>query len=280
MQSILASPTLDHAIIVARDQLDAASTRCRRLGFTLTPRGYHGHGSINHTIVFATDYIELIGVAPGKTDRDDLMRFPTGLHGLAFSTEDTDEIYARLIAAGLNIEPPHEVSRPVKFIGGTGMARFRTTRIQLSTTPAGRLLFCQQETRHLVWRDEWRSHPNGAVAIAGVVIRSKVPAALGDLFAQMFGWAAVRPIQGGLRLIAGLVSIDAVIPAEAAQRLGLPTAQATNHCDAMVALTLRSCSLEQTAACLREGNIDFTQTKTGIVVTSNPAVSTALMFIE
>ena len=32
----------------------------RRLGFTLTPRGYHTLGSMNHLAIFGTEYLELI----------------------------------------------------------------------------------------------------------------------------------------------------------------------------------------------------------------------------
>ena len=34
-------PTLDHVVINARDDMDRAADIYRRLGFTLTERGYH-----------------------------------------------------------------------------------------------------------------------------------------------------------------------------------------------------------------------------------------------
>ena len=40
---------------------------------------------------------------------------------------------------------------------------FRTVRMQPGVVPAGRVYFCHHFTRHLVWRDEWRRHPNGVV---------------------------------------------------------------------------------------------------------------------
>jgi catechol 2,3-dioxygenase-like lactoylglutathione lyase family enzyme len=34
-------PTIDHVVVNVRDRIDEAAETYRRLGFTLTPRGYH-----------------------------------------------------------------------------------------------------------------------------------------------------------------------------------------------------------------------------------------------
>ena len=56
--------TLDHVVINARDDMDRAADIYRRLGFTLTERGYHSLGSMNHLAMFGTDYLELIKSDP------------------------------------------------------------------------------------------------------------------------------------------------------------------------------------------------------------------------
>ena len=48
-------PTLDHVVVNVHDRIDAAAETYRRLGFTLTPRGYHTLGSMNHLAMFGTD---------------------------------------------------------------------------------------------------------------------------------------------------------------------------------------------------------------------------------
>ena len=69
--------TLDHVVINARDDMDRAADIYRRLGFTLTERGYHSLGSMNHLAMFGTDYLELIAVPKGATSgRLDLLDFP------------------------------------------------------------------------------------------------------------------------------------------------------------------------------------------------------------
>src|SRR5438876_3128607 len=88
-------PSLDHVVINARDDMDAAAAIYRRLGFRLTPRGFHSLGSTNHLAMFATDYLELIAVPRGATSgRLDLLDWPAGLNGLVFGTEDSAAVYA------------------------------------------------------------------------------------------------------------------------------------------------------------------------------------------
>src|SRR5437764_693725 len=60
-------PTLDHVVINVRDRIDEGAATYRRLGFTLTERGYHTLGSMNHLAMFGTDYLELIA-APDPSD--------------------------------------------------------------------------------------------------------------------------------------------------------------------------------------------------------------------
>ena len=81
-------PVLDHVVVNALQEMDAAEATFRNLGFTLTPRGYHTLGSINHLAVFATDYLELIALPPAATGRLDLLRWPQGWNGVVFNTED------------------------------------------------------------------------------------------------------------------------------------------------------------------------------------------------
>ena len=67
MPHVFPVPTLDHVVVNVRDRLDEAAATYGRLGFTLTPRGYHTLGSMNHLAIFGTDYLELIAA-----ERDDV----------------------------------------------------------------------------------------------------------------------------------------------------------------------------------------------------------------
>src|SRR5215469_8598979 len=140
----LPHPVFDHLVINAKGRLDEAERCYRSLGFTLTPRGYHTLGSINHCAVFATDYLELVGIGTHvKEIRGELLRSPEGLNGIVFATDDAAALYATLAAAGAPVEPPADFSRPVNLGQRTEDARFRVVRVKAEVAPYGRVYFCQ-----------------------------------------------------------------------------------------------------------------------------------------
>ena len=250
-------PTLDHVVVNVRDRLDDAADTYRRLGFTLTPRGYHTLGSMNHLAMFGTDYMELIAAKPGDDSRPEIMGAPFGLDGLVFATEDASRTYEALRLNQVPIDPPQQFSRPVA-VGAGGETRdavFRTTRLPRSAAAAGRLYFCQHLTRDLVWRDEWRHHANGAIGIARAVIAAENPAILGGLFARMFGAATVRPADDGCSLMLGLSRFDIVHPAALWEMFGGAAPDSRGRRDYMAALTFRTLSLDAAETALEAGNI-------------------------
>jgi len=223
MSAILAA--FDHLVVNAGKRLDAAETCYRGLGFVLTPRSYHTLGSINHCAVFGTDYLELVGVdTQAKEVRAELLRYPDGLNGIVFATDDAAGLYARLAAAGAPVEPPADFSRPVMLADGAHEARFRTMRVKAEAAPYGRVYFCQHFTPELVWREEWRRHPNGASGIARAVILTPEPERTAALYRQLFGDEAVARIADGLSLSLAPARLDMVtrawgLSAQAEERL-------------------------------------------------------------
>ena len=275
----LPTPTIDHVVINVRDRLDEAQALYRRLGFHLTPRGHHTLGSMNHLAIFGTDYLELIAVPPGKTDRNDILQFPEGLNGLVFGSDDADATFARLAEAGVPVLPPNSFSRPVEFADGVRDAAFRTTRIAGEAVPAGRLYFCQHFTRELVWRDEWRQHPNGVVGVVRATSVSTDPQILAALLARMFGADAVQPIPGGSRLILALSSFDIVTPEEEQRRYGPAAPDAASRTDYMACLTLRVKSLDTVSKVLAEAGIPATRADTSVLVSASQTMGATLEFV-
>jgi hypothetical protein len=235
-------PTLDHVVVNVHQRMDEAAETYRRLGFTLTPRGHHSLGSMNHLAIFGTDYLELIGVRP-EGGRQDLLGWPIGLNGLVWGSEDAAETHAGLEAAGVAPLAVQSFTRPVEVSDGVRDAAFRTVRLPSETTPAGRLYFCQHLTRDLVWRDAWRAHANGAVGVAGAVMVAREPGRLGALFSRMFGADAVRPIEGGVRLAVGLTWFDVISRGALVGRFGAAAMADDGREEAMAALVLRTSSL-------------------------------------
>lgn len=274
--------TLDHVVINARDDMDAAADTYRRLGFTLTERGYHSLGSMNHLAMFGTDYLELIAVPKGATSgRLDLLDYPVGLNGLVFGTEDSAATHAALTAAGVPFEPPGEFTRPVRIDGKDHDARFRTVRLKSGIVPYGRVYFCHHFTRDLVWRDAWRHHANGVVAIARAVIVEPDPAAASRLYADMFGDDCVRDIDDGKSLVVGNSRFDIVTETALRHRVGDAAPEAAGRKAYMAGLTFRTLSLATVAHTLRENGVsEFAERKDRVVVPARLAFNSFLEFVE
>jgi Glyoxalase-like domain len=279
MVATLPIPTLDHVVVNVRDRIDAGLETYNRLGFTMTPRGYHTLGSMNHLAILGNEYLELIGAAPGEARRAEILTAPFGLNGLVFGTDNSAEVYAALHQAGVPVEPPLEFSRPVELADGSRDATFRTVRITPGTVAAGRIYFCHHFTRDLVWRDEWRHHANGAIGVARAVIVARDPSVLGALFARMFGEDAIRRTEAGCSLAVGLSRFDVITVDALAGEFGDAAPAADGRDDYMAALTIRTRSLERAAAALAAGQINGARHEADrIVVPATETFGVALEF--
>jgi hypothetical protein len=272
-------PVFDHVVVNVRERMDEAEACYRRLGFTLTARGFHTLGSINHLAVFGTDYLELIGLPRGGVGRRELMDWPVGLNGLVFATEDADALHAALREGGVSCGMPQSFSRPVALADGTTRdAVFRTVRLPDETTEAGRLYFCAHATRDLVWRDEWRRHANGALGVARAVIATDQPDALAALFARLFGAGAVARSGDGYSVAVGLAGVDIVSPIALRRRYGMAAPEGDGRGAWMAALELRTGSLAMTATALHDV-VDVRITESCVTVPAAAAMGVALSFL-
>ncbi len=274
--------TLDHVVINARDDMDRAADVYTRLGFSLTERGYHSLGSMNHLAMFGTDYLELIAIPKdAKSGRLDLLTYSPGLNGLVFGSEDSAITYAALAKAGVPVDPPSEFTRPVKVDGAEREARFRTIRMKAGVVPYGRVYYCHHFTRDLVWRDEWRHHANGTVAIVRAVIVEPDPAAAAKLYADMFGPESVRDIKGGKTVVVGNSRFDIMTEAELKAQFGDAVPDAEGRKAYMAGLTFRTVSADKAARALQAGNIGGVTRNGGrLVVPAKEAFNAVLEFVE
>jgi len=162
---------LDHIVVNTLFDMDRAAALMERLGFTVTPRGYHSLGSINHLMVFDGGYLELVGLPLGADVlRRDVLESPLGLNGLVFQAKEVDAIIGPLRDSGLAMLEPQDFSRPAVIDGIEQLVRFRTTRTTPELFAAGRVYYCQHYTPELVWRREWMTHANGCSGLRELVV--------------------------------------------------------------------------------------------------------------
>jgi Glyoxalase-like domain len=213
--------------------------------------------------------------------RLDILNYAFGLNGLVFGSEDSAVTYAELQKVGAPFDAPVEFTRPVKYTGGEGDARFRTIRMKPGHMPYGRVYYCHHFTRELVWRDEWRHHANGSVAVARAIIVEPDPVQGAKLYADMFGQDAIHDIKGGKSLTVGNSRFDIVTEAALKAEFGDAVPNAEGRPAYMAGLTLRTTSLAKAAAALQAGKIDGVVKKADrVVVPARQAINAVLEFIE
>ena len=167
---------LDHIAINVKENMDEAYKLFSELGFTLTPRGYHTLGSINHSMVFKNDYLELIGTPKGKPiTRPELKKAEIGINGLVFKSDNIKKTYQHLINMKLSNFPPRYFSRPVEINGIERQAKFETVSIKDNIFKAGRIYFCNHLTPNLVWIPKYKSHKNNVLGITEITIIDSNP---------------------------------------------------------------------------------------------------------
>ncbi|HEX4615516.1 MAG TPA: VOC family protein [Stellaceae bacterium] len=273
------SPVLDHVVIDVRDRIDEAMRCFQSLGFQLTPRGHHTLGSVNHLAMFATDYLELLGFASDGAIRPEIMRFPVGLNGLVFKTTDADLVHDQATAADLPVLPVQSFSRPVALDGGAQDARFRTTRLDPAQVAMGRVYFCEHLTPELVWRPEWQTHPNGARAMARVVVATPDPQHTARLFRGLFGDDAITDRDGRQIIAAGNAQVELSTPDIVATEFREAAADPADRTEYMAALEIRVGSLHEAEQCLR--SVPGLRVEPHrLVVPADAAFNTAIAFSE
>lgn len=212
---------IDHAVVVVRD-LDRAEDTWSRLGFRLTPRGYHTLGSQNHCLMFANDYIELLAVPrphPATQHFTEFLSAGDGLASIALATDDARGAHAELAMAGIAPSEPVDFSRPVVLPEGTRDAAFRIVHLPPALTPGSRSFVCEHFTRDVVWRPEYTRHPLGVTGLAAIaVISGDVPGTAGA-YAGLFD-VEPQQIAEGLRIDTGTGPGAACIAVTGARRLG------------------------------------------------------------
>ncbi|MBT3306647.1 MAG: hypothetical protein HN377_09200 [Alphaproteobacteria bacterium] len=259
----------DHIIIGVAD-LDAACLAYQRLGFTLSPRGRHiGWGTANYCIMFAGDYLELLGILDPTQFTNNLdTRLENegeGLLGVSFATDDADAAHAQLSALGA--EPPKDLKRLLDLPEGSVEPAFRLVHLPPVATPGTPAFFCQHLSRDLVWREDWQQHANGARFVAAVSARVEDLGRARAAYSQIFGTEAISEADGGLRVRLGAGEL----------RLNLAGPDAPVG---LAGLDIAVADIGRTAGVLEQGEVAHQRTGKRIAITPQDACGVSLAFVE
>ncbi|CAF3705167.1 unnamed protein product [Rotaria sp. Silwood1] len=186
---------IDHIVINTRDHIDQAVACFQRMGFIVTPRGYHSMGSINHIIVFKTDYLELLGYPAEKVPEriPELSQRPTGLMSTVVKVDSADEARATLMMRGLVPRPVLNLSRPID-LGNEKSAdvKFHVTMLEPNDIAGTWFYYCQHLTPELVWRPVWQTHSNGCVAMTRLSVNVSDPKTAAEVYLRALDTTTVE----------------------------------------------------------------------------------------
>lgn len=175
--------------------LEAARETYTRLGFTVSDKGRHvGWGTANHTIVFADDYIELLGIVdPSQyvSRLDAFLEHGEGLFAIRLGTNDAEGLTAWLRAHGHDVNEPRRHGRIVETEDGAEELRFQLVPLPSELTPQLTLSAFHHVTLDLLRKPDLLSHPNGAKAISEVTVAVDDLTGVAEGYRQLFGDEAV-----------------------------------------------------------------------------------------
>jgi hypothetical protein len=211
---------LDHVGHFVRDP-EAASRALARTGFAPTPLSVQVNpgpdgttrltGTGNVTAMFTRGYIEVLfktaDTPLGRELERAIARHP-GVHLAAFAVADAAAAHGRLASEGFRMQPLVQMQRPVDTGAAPGTAAFTLARVKPGEMPEGRIQILTHRTEAMVWQPRWLSHPNGARALASIMIAVPDLEEAARRFARFTGRdAAPSPLGQTIKLDRGCVDL-------------------------------------------------------------------------
>jgi hypothetical protein len=201
---------LEHPLVVS-DDLDALADRYRALGFAPTAKGYHPWGTGTQLVLFADNFIELMGIdnrglidKPSETGfrfgrfiADQLDR-REGIAMIALHSEDAAADVAAVTTRGVQPDGLVNFRRDVRLTDGTRDEAVVSLAMLIDwQQPQLSHFICQQHRPEFVWVADWMQHPNGAQAIERVVYAAAEPRQHRQRFAGIWGEDALGDLANG-----------------------------------------------------------------------------------
>ena len=118
-------------------------------------------------------YIEVLfktSETPLTREFDENLARHAGPHLIAFAVADAAAASKRLNFAGFHTAPLVALRRPVGTETGEAEAAFTVARLVPGEMREGRIQYLTHHTEDAVWQRRWLKHPNGANALADVVV--------------------------------------------------------------------------------------------------------------
>jgi hypothetical protein len=274
---------IDHVVAATRD-LGATADAWERIGFRPTPLARHPWGTENRLIQLDGSFVELLAVGDaaaipepttaafsfGAYNRDFLATHGDGLSMLVLESTDPAADRAAFAAAGLRIYDPFGFERiAVSPEGEERPVGFDLTFTGFSGAtgePDMGFFTCRQRRPENFWRPEYQSHPNGAVALAAVVLVAPDPS---DFHEGLSAFAGVREFTAtslGLEIPTPRGRIEVLTPAAYRWRHGAAALPRDPSTLVFAGLRFAVADLDRARQAVAAGGFEITDHAGGFVV--------------
>ncbi len=279
---------LDHIVHAVRD-LDAAAAIYQRLGFTVGARNRHPWGTHNRLVQLPGFFIELLMVAePERLSSDDLSRLfgaPSreflarrqGFWALLLESRDAAGDAAAFRAAGVGASAAVRFEREGRRPDGTAVkVAFSLAFARDGKADAG-FAVCEQHFPENFWNRAFQSHPNGASAVAGVVMVAENPSDHHVFLSAFTGERELLATSNGVTVKTPRGTIEVMTPAAYASHFGVvPPAIAQGA--RLAALLLTVGDVSRAGVMLGEAQIAAHERMGRVVVGPDVAAGATIVF--
>jgi len=275
---------IDHVIVGVRD-LERARLGWSRLGFTFSPRGRHiGQGTANYCIMFASDYVELLGIVDPN---DFVQRLDTflaqreGLMAAAFAPAGApEEVRAALLGRGIHPSEPRPLGRQLELAEGTVVPRFSLMSLPADETPGLDSFISTHLTPELMRRPEWQRHANGALGLRGIHVLVEGTAALLEPYDRLFGIQQVTTTDAVASVHVGPHRIVFSTPDDFSTMYPALVVASDFPLPGIISVEFGVAQREDTADYLTRGQIPFEELPDGTLVVPAREANGAILFFS
>ena len=126
-----------------------------------------------HRDARARGYLEVLfktAEMPLGHEFDYAMERYAGVQLIAVAIAEAQKQHKRLSGSGFRMRAMVDMQRPVDTAAGPATAAFTLVRLSPGEMLEGRIQMLTHHTETVVWQPRWRAHPNGALALASVMI--------------------------------------------------------------------------------------------------------------
>jgi hypothetical protein len=170
---------INHVGMAVRD-LAATAARFEAMGFQLTPFSPHSGawkpgepirklGSGNRCVMFANNYLEILGTENGETPPPRLAGFLNrhqGAHIICFNTEATPTLDDRLRSLDIQTSGVIPLERDIDTPDGVRTARFERVQFAPDDSPEGYIQAARHLTPELIYQPRYIAHENGCTFLS------------------------------------------------------------------------------------------------------------------